>query len=187
MTEKRITAILLAGGQGSRMNHQDKAWVQFEGQPLIRHVITHIRNDVEDIVISRNRDQPEYDSLPYPCVSDGLTGHQGPLAGISACLNHVNTDFTLVLPCDVPHLPGNLVARLADSIDDAEISVARSAERLQPLVFVARTSVLDSIGDYLASGKRSVMGWLENTDYKTVEFTDSDGQFENINEITQLR
>ena len=58
MTETGITAILLAGGKGSRMNYQDKAWLNYAGKPLLEHVIQHIEKDVDHNLISRYTPSP---------------------------------------------------------------------------------------------------------------------------------
>ena len=187
MAEQDISAILLAGGQGSRMNHQDKAWVPFKGKALIEHAIEHIRDDVDQIIISRNREHPGYDRMPYVCQSDEISGYQGPLAGISSCLKHINSDLVLVLPCDVPRLPDELIPELQQALSGCEIAVAETIDRIQPLIFLARKSSIASVTNYLESGRRSVMGWLETQRFKPVRFEDGEGFFENINETTQLR
>lgn len=184
MERTSITAILLAGGQGSRMNHRDKAWATHKGRPLIRHVLERVEPHVFHVIISRNRDNPAYADLPYPAYSDDLPDFQGPLAGITSCLPHVETSLTLVIPCDTPNLPVNLVPRLLEALGDRSLAVAEENGRLQQLVFLAKTEVLGSIEDYLLTGKRSVMGWLERQDIAAVGF---DNEFENINRTSQLR
>jgi molybdopterin-guanine dinucleotide biosynthesis protein A len=48
------TAIVLAGGKGSRMNYAEKAWMLHQGKPLLSHVVDSIRPQVDLILISRN-------------------------------------------------------------------------------------------------------------------------------------
>ncbi len=187
MVDNNITAIVLAGGQGSRMNHQDKAWVDFEGRPLIRHVLEKIEPSVGHIVISRNRPNPDPDALDYSYYQDELPGFQGPLAGIAACAEHVPTDTVLIVPCDTPNLPASLVPTLAAQLSGCDLAVAEHDGRLQPLVFLTKTQVLKTIPAYLKSGKRSVMGWIETKDFVTVPFHDCAHAFENINKSSQLR
>ena len=188
MKKEHITAILLAGGQGSRMNHLEKAWVEYEGKPLIQHVIDHIEADISTLVISRNRQLDEYDALGYLCVADELPDFQGPLAGLASCLIHLTTPTVLVLPCDVPKLPHGLVDRLMSGAKQTDICVAEAGGRIQPLIFMGKTtSVSRTVRRYLDTGRRSVMGWLETTHYQTIEFESDNELFENINETTQIR
>lgn len=181
------TAILLAGGQGSRMNHQDKAWLAYQGKPLILHVLDRIKDTVQEIIISTNRTGPEYDNLPYPCIADNHPGFPGPLEGISSCIPEIRTPFTLVIPCDVPHLPVSLNRNLFDNIGDSDICVASDGERVQPLIFLARTCCLQDIRTYLDAGNRSVRGWLDGRNIAVAVFAGETGTFENINRPDQLR
>ncbi len=178
------TAILLAGGRGSRMNYQDKAWVIFAGRPMLTHVIDHIKADVDQILISRNSTNTAYDDLPYEAIADEMPGYQGPLAGLTSCSRYVKNTQVLVLPCDVPVLPIDLVSRLSTRLSGDSLVVAASGGRIQPLIFMTRAPALDSIASYLETGRRSVMGWLE-----TREITEEDfgpGEFVNVNEPSQL-
>ena len=185
MIEPGITAILLAGGQGSRMNYQDKAWVHYAGVPLLKHVISHIEQDVDQILISRTAPHPAEKSLPYMIIRDYLHGFQGPLAGISSCISQIKTDKAIILPCDIPLLPNDLVPRLTSSLIAFDIAVATSGGILQPLVFSVKTQVLNSIHSYLESGERSAKGWLSSLCFTEIDF--GEGKFNNINSSSQLR
>lgn len=182
-----ITAIVLAGGQGSRMNHQDKAWVIHAGKPLILHVIDRIGTSVDNVIISRNRNHDGYDDLGFTCVADVLQGYQGPLAGIMSCAPLINTSMTMVLPCDTPNIPQDLTSRLLAGKGDAEIAIAAHDNGMEPLIFLADTDILISIRSYLDSGKRSVKGWHETHRHIEVSFGEGTSCFENINRLSQLQ
>ena len=191
------TAIVLAGGKGSRMNYAEKAWMLHHGRPLLSHVVDSISPQVDTILISRNNtSDSRYDELPYPCVADiafatndidgEATGQQGPLSGIRACAQHVKTSLTLVVPCDTPRLPNNLVKKLLDGLGNASIAIAHDGQKEQPLVLLAQTTALETIDIYLEAGRRSVKGWLEGMNRNLVYFEAGSGDFENINSIDQL-
>ena len=191
------TAIILAGGRGSRMNYVEKAWMLHNGKPLLSHVVDSISPQVDMILISRNNtNDPRYDELPYPCISDikfvpndndgGAPGQQGPLCGISACARHVTTPLTLVVPCDTPGLPNNLMRKLLDGLDDAAAAVVHDGDNEQPLVFLAQTLALAEIDTYLKTGRRSVKGWLNRMNPNRIYFEPGSGEFENINTLEQL-
>ncbi len=180
------TAIILAGGRGSRMGDRDKAWVEYRGKPLIRHVIDKVAAEVAAIVISYNRSEDNFASLPYPRFTDTRAGFQGPLSGIATCAPHVTTELTLILPCDMPLLPDDLLARLSSALGDQELVIAQEGQRLQPLVMLARTKRLATIQDYLLTGQRSVAGWYAGLDYAVAQFGEGSGAFLNINDIEQI-
>jgi molybdenum cofactor guanylyltransferase len=191
------TAIVLAGGRGSRMNYAEKAWMLHRGKPLLSHVVDSVSPQVDVILISRNNtNDPRYHALPYPCITDiafsinendGEANMQrGPLSGISACARHVKTPLTLVVPCDTPRLPENLMRKLLDGLGDAAVAVAHDGHNEQSLVFLARTIALEDIDPYLKTGRRSVKGWLDGVNHNRVYFEAGSGEFENINTPQQL-
>lgn len=182
-----ITAVILAGGKGTRMNNADKAWVDYRGEPLINHVLKSVQGSATEIIISYNRSEHKYASLPYRCYRDLDAGYPGPLSGVVSCAPHISTEGTLVLPCDMPRLPGNLVQTLAKQLGDHDLAVAHDGTRLQPLVFLARTEILlPSITRYMKDGNRSVTGWCLGQNHTIVRFDQGQDAFLNINDVTQL-
>lgn len=180
------TGIILSGGKSSRMNYQDKAWLPYEGKPLIHHAITRISSQVSQILVSTNNKGPRYDELPYACIPDLSTNFEGPLAGILACSNHVASPLALIIPNDTPNVPKNLKALLLPHLKGNEAAVPSYNGVCQPLFILAKTSILGSIAPYLSSGGRSVKGWLEHLSITQVDFV-SQEPFININTPEQLK
>lgn len=197
--KEELTAILLAGGQASRMGFQDKALVNYKGRPLIAHVLDAIRGRVGSIVISYNRPpenldwlvqeysqgQVTVDATSISIVPDQInasltTESLGPLAGIASCRPLVKTAFALILPCDMPDLPTDLVDRLAEALGGYDLAYAADGQGQQPLIMLTRTQALETIDAYLADGNRSVIGWCELQHCGVASFADSAG-FRNVN------
>ena len=127
------TGIILSGGKSSRMNYQDKAWLPYEGKPLIHHAITRISSQVSQILVSTNNKGPRYDELPYACIPDLNTNFEGPLAGILACSNHVSSPLALIIPNDTPKVPTNLKSLLLPHLKGNEAVVPSYNGVCQPL------------------------------------------------------
>ena len=104
-------------------------------QAMIVHVLRALQPQVSEIMINANRNHDEYQKYGYPLVPDELDGFQGPLAGMSAAMNRVSTDYLFTCPCDGPLLPEDVVARLYAGLDeqDAQIGVVHDGDRLQPV------------------------------------------------------
>ncbi|MFT4797438.1 MAG: molybdopterin-guanine dinucleotide biosynthesis protein A [Candidatus Azotimanducaceae bacterium] len=176
MTEK-VSAIILAGGQGTRMGHENKGLVSFNGRPLIQSAIDRISPQVDELIISANLNINEYQSLGYPVVVDGGDGDGdneslGPLSGILSSSRSTKHPLILVVPCDMPFLPTDLVEKMTAGFESKAVSIFAN-NRLQPLVTIIKTEAIDSITSYLADGRRSVTGWLEEIDASVMNWQES--------------
>lgn len=90
MAEMLVTALVLCGGRGSRMGGVDKPLEQFQGRPLVAHVLGRIAPQVQGrVIISANRHAEVYAGFGYPVLADELSDFQGPLAGLLAGLTYV--------------------------------------------------------------------------------------------------
>ena len=98
--KSQITAIILAGGQGRRLGGQDKGLVEYQGKPLIQHVLDKITPQVDSVMINANRNQESYSTFGYDIVTDKLSDFQGPLAGFAIAMQESKTKFILTMPCD---------------------------------------------------------------------------------------
>ena len=161
MTE-RVSAIILAGGQGVRMGRENKGLVSFNGKPLIQSAIDRIAPQVDELIISANQNISAYQSLGYSVVEDG-DENLGPLSGILSSSRIAKNALILVVPCDMPFLPTDLVKRMTQHFDSQAVSIFAN-NRLQPLVTIIKSEAIESIKPYLARGQRSVTGWLEEID-----------------------
>lgn len=181
MPNPLISGGILAGGQGSRLGGVDKGWLDYQGKPLIAHVLDRLAPQVGQIMLNANRNQPRYAELGYPVVNDAHGGYPGPLAGIYALLNACETPWLLIAPCDAPFLPLDLASRLFQALEteNAVIAIARDAKRKQPTHALIRQSLLADLDAFLQRGERKVMAWYAQHKHCFVEFDER--AFVNIN------
>lgn len=165
------------------MGEADKGWIQLAGRPLVQHVLDRLVPQVDDIVISANRSLERYRTLGYAVVRDVYQGFAGPLAGLHAALPHVRHDTVAAVPCDCPQLPLDLVARLREALESqrVDVVVAKSGDRVQPVVCLCRRSVWRSLDAFLASGGRKVESWYTSLPHAEVSFDDQPAAFRNVN------
>ncbi len=189
--KNNITAVILAGGKGRRLEGQDKGLVLYEGKALIQHVIERIQSQVDTIVINANRNQETYASYGYPIISDEMSDFQGPLAGFASAMKAVKTDYIITLPCDGPSLPLDLVSRMLSKLNTFEdisncIAVAHDGEWLQPVHALIPIALIDSLEEFLANGDRKIDLWYAKHELVQVDFSDQPDAFFNINKKEQL-
>ncbi|MDD4945203.1 MAG: molybdenum cofactor guanylyltransferase, partial [Rhodoferax sp.] len=127
-----ITAIILAGGRGSRMGGVDKGLQNFNGMPLALHTLTRLQmgGGVGEILLNANRNLAAYESFGVSVWPDAQADYAGPLSGFLSGLEHCETPYLLIVPCDTPLLPLDLAQRLAAALaaQDADIAMAAAPE-----------------------------------------------------------
>jgi len=187
-----ITGLVLAGGLGRRMSADgqgtDKGLVAFRGRPLVQHAIERLRPQVAQLLINANRHVEVYRGFGAEVVGDALPDFAGPLAGLLAGMAAARTPWVVMVPCDSPFVPADLVARLADAAAacGAPVAVARSAGREQPVFLLAATHLRDGLADYLAQGRRRIDAWYQPLSAAVVDFPDETA-FRNINTLADLQ
>ncbi len=178
-----ITLGILAGGQGRRMQGIDKGLSMLAGQPQISHVLDRLQPQVDRVLINANRNLEQYRRFGYPVISDQSTDFNGPLAGIVALLEVVETPWLLICPCDTPDLPANLVARLyqAAKTHKASIAIAADGQHRHPVVALIHRSLASALSACLARGEHKIIGCYREHALIEVDFSDCPEAFINLN------
>jgi molybdopterin-guanine dinucleotide biosynthesis protein A len=183
-----ITGVILAGGQGRRMGGADKGLVEFLGKPLVSHVIQRLSPQVDEILVSANREIEAYAALGHPVISDAIEGFAGPLAGLHMGMTKAKHPYVLTVPCDTPLLPMSLVDRLVRGLTncDADVAVAKTGMQTHPVFCLCRKTLLPHLEEYLQSGGRKFDDWYSNLDVAEILFNDAPQAFININTREEL-
>jgi len=171
------------------MGGVDKGWIELAGRPLIAHVLARFVPQVSEVVISANRNLERYAGLGHAVVTDDAPGDFcGPLAGLLAALARARFDLVCTVPCDSPAVPTDLVVRLRNALRDAaaDVAVARTADRVHPVVALYRRELHLSLSACLAAGERKVQTWQARQRSVQVTFDDDPGAFDNINTSDDL-
>jgi molybdopterin-guanine dinucleotide biosynthesis protein A len=178
-----VSAIILAGGRATRMGGVDKGLVQFKAKPLIDHVISRLKPQVDEIIINANREITQYNLLGYRVLQDEITDFAGPLAGIQLGLKYATNDLVLCVPCDSPLLPENLALQLKTTLikDGADIAVATCGGNTHPVFCLCKKTLLPSLEKFLLEGNRKVSAWQKSQKYVEVDFGDNPDAFINLN------
>ncbi|NQW92778.1 MAG: molybdenum cofactor guanylyltransferase MobA [Polaromonas sp.] len=193
-----ITAVILAGGRGSRMGGADKGLQNFNGVPLALHTLMRLSPQVGDVMINANRNLAAYESFGVPVWPDATSmgDYAGPLAGFMTGLERCETPYLLTVPCDTPLFPHDLVARLADALEDqsADFAVASAPEedgqtRAQPVFCLMGTHMLESLHRFTQGGGRKIDAWTAQHKVAHVPFNlpgDDVQGFFNANTLAEL-
>ena len=187
----QITGVVLAGGRGSRMGGVDKGLQNYQGMPLAMHALLRLSPQVGQLMINANRNLAAYESMGVPVWPDPIADYPGPLAGWLAGIERCETPYLAIVPCDSPHFPGDLVARLAEALvrEDADIAMAATLEdgrvQVQPVFCLLKTMLLESLVKYLQGGDRKIDRWTAQHRCAQVVFDDAQA-FVNANTLEEL-
>jgi molybdopterin-guanine dinucleotide biosynthesis protein A len=182
-TPDKISCIILAGGRGKRAGDADKGLVTYKGKPLIQYVIDKIGPQTDEIIISAKRNLDVYSQYTDKVVSDSIADYQGPLSGIASCLSHCKHEQVLIVACDMPSLPDDLVARLNEKLHDNAICIATVNHRHQ-LALLIKNNLSDSIQTRVNTKRLKLIDWVESLPHAMVNFDDEANAFLNLNTIT---
>jgi molybdenum cofactor guanylyltransferase len=160
-----VSAIIQAGGQSRRMG-RDKALIDYQGRPIIAHVIDTLRALTDDLVVISNRADlyssfgarvvPDYDP---PC---------GPLGGIAAGLRAMTAEVAIVVACDMPFLNVNLLRWLIDLADGYDVVVPQSGAEYEPLHGIYRRDCYHPIVRRIEQGQRRVISFFADVRLRPV-------------------
>jgi molybdopterin-guanine dinucleotide biosynthesis protein A len=150
----QFTAIILAGGRSERMG-ANKALTLFRGKPMIGYPLELAENFTSSIIISDKGD--DLKSYGYQVVSDIFPAN-APLVGIHAGLTHSPTAWNLVLTCDMPLIPVDLIRLLADRLPVAGQLLVPGHNRLvEPLCGFYHRDLLPVITKNIQNKKFSML------------------------------
>nr|WP_082876824.1 molybdenum cofactor guanylyltransferase MobA [Hydrogenophaga crassostreae] len=197
-----ITALVLAGGQATRMGGVDKGLQTLSGVPLALHALSRLQSAKNPLIaayaVNANRHLDVYEAWGQPVWPDTLPDQPGPLAGMLTGLRQCTTRYLMTVPCDAPRFPVDIVERLAQAFQEAaeaEIALATAPDergilRRQPVFALMQVKLADHLEQYIRSGGRKVGQWMGL--HRTVEASfnrpsDDPAAFANINTLESLR
>lgn len=168
MTMPSLAAIVLAGGQSRRMG-QDKALLLISGVPLLRQVCEVALQCTPLVYVITFRPEVYRAIVPLSChllqerPSTGVTEPHGPLLGFAQALESIQTEWVLLLACDLPRLSHETLQQWAKELENTDDVIAllpRSHKGWEPLCGFYRTRCLVSLKAAIAQGERSFQHWL---------------------------
>jgi molybdopterin-guanine dinucleotide biosynthesis protein A len=184
IAKNNITGIILSGGQSSRMG-TDKGLLPLKGRLFMEYIIAAISPLVQDMIIVS--DNSDYDEFGLKRVND-LYKDTGPLGGLYTGLYHSETDYNMVLSCDVPMIRTRILERLiADDNTGFDVVQLRSEHRTMPLIALYQKKCMDKCLELLETGERRLRRVVDQFHVKTLDIEpELEGCLKNINTIEQL-
>jgi molybdopterin-guanine dinucleotide biosynthesis protein A len=190
-----LSALILAGGASQRMGGIDKGLILFEDQPMIEHVLHRLPNQVDDRVISCNRNLDRYqqygrivrDHGDQSATSAQPFAHQGPMVGLIRGIAACKHQWIIVSACDQIYYPTEFAAAAWQALhtrrqrdpSQSPIVVAHDGQHQQNLCLLLHRSVVVHMADAFAHSP-AVHRWLKQQKALTLHWRHTK-HFTNIN------
>lgn len=160
IAQQSIAGIILAGGKASRMQYRDKALLPLLGHSLIERVVALAAPQVNELLISVNRQPEKYTFLDLPLIPDHELPFAGPLLGIHSGMRWISANrdgrytHLACFAADVPRFPETLVSMLAVRLEQsaAQVAVCVCDGQIQPLFSLWSLDSQATIADAIADG-----------------------------------
>ena len=183
-----IAVIIMIGGKSSRLGGGIKSLIKINNKKIFDIILDRIQPQIDKIIVNSNIEDTEISKYKFPIIKDVKQGYLGPLAGIHSGMQWLNknkpeVDWLLTLPGDTPFIPLNLVSCFEEKINqDSKIILAKSNDKIHPIIGAWHTSLLTSLNEHLESGTRKILEWAENHPLDFLEFNEKNyDPFFNIN------
>lgn len=179
--------LILAGGLGTRMGGVAKADIMLGNRRLLDHCIERLEPQVDALAVNTN--DPLNCALPI--LSDTMSGHLGPLAGVLAGLVWAKSKggtHIVTVAVDTPFFPCDLVPNLLMAGGDTRLAVAATSDGLHGAFGLWSVALQDNLAAFLQGGGRKVRTFLEAQNAATAMFPDTTpSPFLNINTPDDLK
>jgi molybdopterin-guanine dinucleotide biosynthesis protein A len=190
MIKYKKTAVILAGGKGSRMGNIDKAFLKYNGKTFIQCILEKVEEYDEILIVSNSPEK--YKQYKVKVVEDRVKGI-GPLGGIYTGLICSSYDEVLILSCDTPFQNRNFLKYLGEMSGDYEVALPVHKEGREPLTALYKKSLIGGIEKLIHSKTHKIAFLYEDRYVKRVnieempENQEIKSGFRNINTIEELR
>lgn len=180
-----IAGLLLAGGRSRRFG-SEKAVVRLGERTLLEWAVDVLREDCDNLAVSARAGsgaEAIARDLGIPVLIDDPAHPNGPLAGVAAGLrwaSGLGAAHLATLPCDTPHAPLDMVARLHAAGGESFAAFAETVDGPHPLCALWSIDLLASLESELSRGHPPVRAFLGNVGGVAVPFGEA-AAFLNIN------
>ena len=125
-----LVAGVLAGG-GSRRYGRDKAFVRWNGKPLVEHALLSVSRIADESYIL-SKEPEKFAHLPWTVIPD-ITVTPTPMSGIISVASFVR-GWLLVAACDILVLDHAFLRAMWEAREPGKAVIPRTERGLQPLL-----------------------------------------------------
>ena len=145
---------------------QDKAWIELDGEPLIKRVATVLAQVADEVIVVAN--EPRYATLGLRVVHDRYP-EGGALGGIATGVGAATNDTVLVAACDMPFLSTDVWRLLLGHIGEADVVIPRIGGEYETLHAIYTKACVPQMSRALAENRLRVIAFFDQVRVQAVE------------------
>ena len=164
MINKKVSAIVLAGGNSTRMG-QNKALLKIGEKTLIELVVETLHKIFDEIIVVTNNPE-KYAMLKdvrfeRDCIE---TPVKNSLVGLYTGLIQAKNDRGFVVACDMPFLNEELIKYLIESLGEEDLLIPFIEGHYQPLHAIYNKTCLDIMRNMIINGNYKIIDFYDDVD-----------------------
>ena len=170
------SAYILIGGQNQRFGSQ-KWKVKIKGKPVLDHLWEKCCNFGSRWVVGK--DQPV--EMDKPFIVDKLN-LQSPFNGLYTALHHTQSEWNLILSCDLPLMTATVIEKLWRKKDKNSYGVIPKTKKgLEPLAGFYNRRSKSLLNSRLESENYNLQTLIKNEDFTIINMDSDKDSFFNMN------
>ena len=170
------SAYILIGGQSQRFG--SRKWkVQIDGKPILDHLWEKCSDFGSRWVVGK--DQPF--ELDKPFIADKLI-LRAPFNGLYTALHHTQSEWNLILSCDLPLLTATVIEQLWQKKHNNSYGVIPKTKKgLEPLAGFYNRRLISLLNSKLDNEDFSLQSLIKNENFTIVTMDSDKDAFFNMN------
>lgn len=165
------------------MNGNNKAFLSYNNKSFLENIIDALE-DIDNIYISVDNKE-KYKDLKFPLIEDEYKDI-GPIGGMYSAFKKIDSDFIIVIACDMPLISKDFIKFLKEYIrkEDSCLIIKDSENRLYPLGGIYNKKILPIIEDMIKKNDYKLMNLIKNVKGRTISLKDKklDKSLVNVND-----
>ncbi|MGL4367880.1 MAG: molybdopterin-guanine dinucleotide biosynthesis protein B [Brevinemataceae bacterium] len=164
------TAVILAGGKGTRLGTIDKGLLTYQGRFFIERILSELSSFVQCFVSTNTPEH--YQQFHCPIILDKHR-NIGAIEGIYQGLQHSNSDWTFMISVDQPLFSGRIPTYLQEFIcSDYDVIIPKDHKGISyPLCGYYHKRCQNIVLSQINSSQYSIYKMLELLRVKTVDIS----------------
>jgi molybdenum cofactor guanylyltransferase len=182
MNQTSISALILSGGQSSRMG-EEKRLINYHGKTQEQYLFDLLSNYFSEVYVSINQNQ----TTDFPYIQDLDLAVKSPMVGIVSAFNHNLNVAWLVVACDMPFVDEKTIEFLLNHRNPEKFATAfeNPEEHFpEPLLTIYEPKIFPKLQEAINQGKKSPMIVLQNLNVELLQNFDNQWVM-NINTIEE--